>query len=346
MAISGMTENITYQDFLAINSERRSSVDFNRFTILSVDFDRGQLVTVEGPSLHSSLHSIERFVYAFLTYEFIIENPEMLENYNFSNLRMYTNPEEFYRELKDFETNATLLGVDVSFNSFVIRQTFDGWEVTGYLDKDADVIILPDFITSIGAGAFSCLEKLQIAKLSSNTLKHICNTAFYGCVTLSQVYFPPNLYYIGDGAFYASGLKSVTVPNGITEITPYTFELCKSLENVVLPDTVKIINERAFTDSGLRNVEMPAVETIGKYAFAKTSMRGKLVLPSTLKGFYLSAFSFCTTLTKICIPESAEIYDNMTLGVPLHRYKTKDTKPFSIRDFFKKLRGKLSGPQE
>ncbi len=51
---------------------------------------------------------------------------------------------------------------------------------------------------------------------------------------------------IGDMAFYASALKSVTIPESVTKIGEWAFENCDNLKSVKVPPTVTTINEGAF----------------------------------------------------------------------------------------------------
>ena len=51
---------------------------------------------------------------------------------------------------------------------------------------------------------------------------------------------------IGEAAFKASGLESVTIPNSVTSIERATFELCRSLTSVTIPNSVTSIEKSAF----------------------------------------------------------------------------------------------------
>jgi len=54
---------------------------------------------------------------------------------------------------------------------------------------------------------------------------------------------------IGANAFYDSfNLKSVTLPDSITEIKTYAFYRCNSLTKITIPDSVTSIGEYAFSD--------------------------------------------------------------------------------------------------
>lgn len=74
----------------------------------------------------------------------------------------------------------------------------------------------------------------------SNSLKSIESDAFDGCASLQSIDLPESLNYLGP-AFASCGLKTVTIPNGITELLPLTFANCPYLESVTIPNTMKTI---------------------------------------------------------------------------------------------------------
>ena len=67
--------------------------------IYHVDIEKGQIVVRPNQNYTLEVYSIEEFLYEFLEKDFIIVNPERLSIYNFDNLRLYTNPDEFEKDL-------------------------------------------------------------------------------------------------------------------------------------------------------------------------------------------------------------------------------------------------------
>lgn len=51
---------------------------------------------------------------------------------------------------------------------------------------------------------------------------------------------------IDDTAFYAAAIKSVSIPESVTEIGEWAFENCDNLKSVKIPPTVKVIGEGAL----------------------------------------------------------------------------------------------------
>ena len=84
---------------------------------------------------------------------------------------------------------------------------------------------------------------------------------------------PGNVRTIADGAFFYSGLTSVTIPNGVTSIGEGVFYCCRSLISVTIPDSVTNIGDDAFTNcSSLTSISIPqSVTSIGYEAFSDCS---------------------------------------------------------------------------
>jgi hypothetical protein len=85
---------------------------------------------------------------------------------------------------------------------------------------------------------------------------------------------PPTVVKIRRMAFHASGLFSVVIPHGVTEIEEHTFSDCARLESVSLPQTVTKIGEQAFHRClSLKSITLPlALTEIGDYAFWNTGL--------------------------------------------------------------------------
>ncbi len=84
-----------------------------------------------------------------------------------------------------------------------------------------------------------------------------------------------------------STITHVTLPEGMTDVTPMAFYNCTALENVQLPDNLTSIGQNAFTRcDSLREIYVPAsVTEIGDFSFA--SVVTLLVTP----GSYAEAYA-------------------------------------------------------
>ena len=86
---------------------------------------------------------------------------------------------------------------------------------------------------------------------------------------------------LGDYVFYdCSGLTSLTLPSGLTEIGYGAFEACSGLTSITLPS---------------------GVTSIGDYAFSTCSGLTSITLPSGLTEIGYAAFQYCSGLTSIYV---------------------------------------------
>lgn len=95
-------------------------------------------------------------------------------------------------------------------------------------------------------GMFYGCSKLESVILSDN-IKTIPNGMFYGCSSLSSISIPDKIEKIEGMAFYNSGLKSIVLPNGVTEIGDHAFKGCKYLKTVTLGRNMSSIGPCAFS---------------------------------------------------------------------------------------------------
>jgi len=129
---------------------------------------------------------------------------------------------------------------------------------------------------------------------------------------------------IGDSAFvYCTRLQSITIPDSVTTIGNYAFSGCTSLTSITIPDSVGTIDADAFDYCfGLKDVYITDPSDWCKVDFGSSEsnpMRyataghildkdgnelSKIVLDSSVTKIPEHAFSNCTGLVGITIPDS------------------------------------------
>ena len=68
-----------------------------------------------------------------------------------------------------------------------------------------------------------------------------------GCTGLTTISLPEGVTEIGECAFWGcTSLASFSIPEGVTEIGEDAFQSCKALASVVGPESVIAIGENAF----------------------------------------------------------------------------------------------------
>ena len=134
------------------------------------------------------------------------------------------------------------------------------------------LVHLSDALTKIGPSAFEGCDRLTT--LYGNyyeNLETIGDRAFYGCPKLESITFSQKLQSIGVSAFYGcSSLESVSIPKkeGIT-IKASAFENCTGLKNVTLGEGLEEVSEKTFAGcTGIKSVIIPyTVSTVSTTAF-------------------------------------------------------------------------------
>ena len=164
---------------------------------------------------------------------------------------------------------------------------------------------IPDYVTSIGEGAFENCHGLTRINIPS-TVTSIGESAFFGCERLTNVTIPDSVTSIGKWAFFGcKSLTNITIPNSVTSIETNAFKFCENLTNITIPDSVTSIECSAFAACGnLDNVVIPgSVTSIGEAAFMGCRNLDNVVIPGSVTSIGEAAFMGCRNLTNITIPD-------------------------------------------
>ena len=169
-------------------------------------------------------------------------------------------------------------------------------------------ITIPDSVTSIGSSAFS-----QCSNLISITIPYgittIENDTFSYCTKLSSIIIPDSVTSIGKSAFSAcDNLKNIAIPNSVTTIGDDAFHSCRNLTTIAFPDSVTSIGADAFSETAYFNDDSNWVDNVlymgNHLVSAKKSISGICRIKDGTEYIVASAFSDCTNLTGITIPNS------------------------------------------
>ena len=130
------------------------------------------------------------------------------------------------------------------------------------------------------------------------TIESIGDGAFEECGQLAQIDIPEgSLSRLGESVFAYSGLKSIKLPEGITELPRFTFRECRDLEQVILPNTLMKIGISAFIYcQSLKSIELPKrLREIDICAFSYCGLTN-ITLPAKVVSIPMSAFQGCFDL--------------------------------------------------
>lgn len=111
---------------------------------------------------------------------------------------------------------------------------------------------------------------------------------------LETIVLPGSVSDIGEGAFAASSLKSIVIPEGVTRLDNYAFYGCPGLTSVSLPSSLESIGKGTFGNCiGLKSLSLAStkISEIPERAFAGDLQLESLTLPSGLSKVGREAFS-------------------------------------------------------
>ena len=121
-------------------------------------------------------------------------------------------------------------------------------EMWYYLLYKVNGVSMSEGITSIGEALFYDMQTLSKVTIPS-TITEIRARAFENCRKLKMIHFAANsqLQTIGDWAFYnCHNLRSLTLPEGVTNVGDAAFYGCNYLTEITLPSTIKKVADNAF----------------------------------------------------------------------------------------------------
>ena len=143
----------------------------------------------------------------------------------------------------------------------------------------------------------------------------ICDSAFYGCYSLSEIVIPSSVTCIVDSAFsFCSSLKYISIPKSVICLNGNPFAAwdgkfeCLS-PNFVYEDDILFNKDKSriisFRNQNIKSYVIPSsVTSIGDRAFSRCDSLSEIVIPSSVTSISDWAFSFCRSLSEIVIPSS------------------------------------------
>ena len=183
-------------------------------------------------------------------------------------------------------------------------------------------VAFPATLEKIENGGFNACSSLsQVTFAKKGNLTTIGEAAFAGCSALKSVSLPDSLTTLSGQAFALTGLTSVTIPKGLTEIPVYCFAACDALKSVTVPKTVQAIGAYAFYNCPkLSSVKLnEGLISIGACAFSgdadylSSIEKGKayalksISIPASVESIGDSAFAYQDSLTTITFAKKSKL---------------------------------------
>lgn len=202
-------------------------------------------------------------------------------------------------------------------NEKVIRvpDQVDGVPVKGLMFNsmmvpEAEEIVLPDGIVSIGPGAFQGCENLKKINIPEGITS--LEWTFYKCKSLTSITLPESLASIGRFTFMGcTGLKKITIPDNVTAIKWNAFAGCEALETVELSSELRMIGKGAFQNcKSLKKIKFPKkVYCVDKRAFNGCKRLEKVTLSGNMSRLSQQVFRNCVSLKEITIPSEVRVIE-------------------------------------
>ncbi len=210
--------------------------------------------------------------------------------------------------------------VRAEMSNFKFTSTTTTCEITGIKDKTVKNIVVPDYVTSIGGGAFSGCSSLESITLpfvggskksASDTYQYpfgyIFGTSNYtGGVSTTQYYYGSSTSSTTSTTYYIpSSLKTVTITGG--NMLRGAFSYCTGLKSVTIGSGVTSMGYSAFAGcTGLKSITiLNGVKSIGDYAFSGCTGLTSVTIGSGVTSIGSDAFENCTGLNAVHISDIA-----------------------------------------
>lgn len=233
------------------------------------------------------------------------DNIKKIDNYTFNNCESLTdvNIPDSVQSIGNGAFNNCKSLADVNIPDSV--QSIG--ETAFYGCSSLKEIVIPQNITTIEKSTFGYCTSLEKVIMNEDGIISIGNGAFKSCYILKELTIPESVQSIGAEAFERTGLTSVVIPQGVTNIEEGTFWSCAHLEKVVVPDEGIIsIGSYAFSYcNNLKDFTIPSsVQSVGSFAFAGAGLTS-VVIPQGVTKIQNATFSDCLALEEVTIAEDS-----------------------------------------
>ncbi len=141
----------------------------------------------------------------------------------------------------------------------------------------------------------------------SYSVTRIDQAPFYSA-PIKSIKLPSTLKVVGQNAFANTTLKTIVIPEGVTELEVACFHDSYELEEIIIPNSVVKIGGGSFTNCPkLKEVILPkSVNHFDQGQFEGCTSLTRVVLPENLKEIRTRMFLGCSSLSSVTIPASVK----------------------------------------
>ena len=183
------------------------------------------------------------------------------------------------------------------------------WQSYAY-QNIIDSIILPEGLTSIGDRAFFNISTIHSITIPEGVLT-IGEHAIRGCQNLKNIELPNSLTTIKSQALSQTGLKEISISEGVSAIAHDAFYLCTDLTSIIWnaknfpsPSSEVYAPFYSIASQITSFVIGEDIENIPDYLCANMSNITNITLPAKIKRIGKGTFYYCSGLSEIALPEA------------------------------------------
>lgn len=210
---------------------------------------------------------------------------------------------------------------DMTVENLKVPSEYAGLDVIGlwsdsYENLTLKSIEIPASITYMEGGVFAfCDNLVSITVDPENPIYHsegncIIETAskllIAGC-SASVIPYDGSVTGIYYNAFYElHNLKSLVIPESVTEICGYAFRNCTGLESIVLPKALTVLQSFAFEGcSSLKSIVIPEkITDISAFLFYSCTSLENVIFEGSINSISSYAFYNCVSLKNLELPST------------------------------------------
>lgn len=199
-------------------------------------------------------------------------------------------------EIPEKISGKVVVGVSLRNSSSSRHGLFKGIE-------ELEGVSFPKTIVSLTRSELQDIKNTRYVKLQGVT--NVVDDAFQNFWHLEAVEIPAACRIGSDAFYHCPRLKSIVIPDTVTEIGKRAFSSCESLTNVIFSSSLTVIPYEAFEDcKSLGRLDLPPnLQCIDDEAFRGCTQLQVESFPVALKSVGHRAFWGCTKIKRVAFAE-------------------------------------------